>query len=92
MSDQRRGAIESIHRLLDRLRGEPAGDLRRVFSRTIRPAFVSTSRCFMIAGSEIGNGCGQLAHRQAVPIAEPREQGTPRRIGQRRKGAVDASS
>jgi hypothetical protein len=31
--------------------------VRPVFSRAIRPASDSTSRCFMIAGSDIENGC-----------------------------------
>ncbi len=30
---------------------------RPVFSRATRPASESTSRCFMIAGNDIANGC-----------------------------------
>jgi hypothetical protein len=31
--------------------------MRPVLARAIKPASDSTSRCFMIAGSDIGNGC-----------------------------------
>jgi hypothetical protein len=32
---------------------------------------------------------GELAHRQAVLVVQPRDQRPPRRVGERREGAVE---
>jgi hypothetical protein len=41
---------------------------RPLFSRATRPASESTSRCFMIAGSDIANGCANsLTDRLSRP-------------------------
>ena len=42
----------------------------------------------MIAGSDIAERLRQLADRQAIAVAEPRQQRAPGRIGQRGKGAI----
>ena len=62
--------------------------VRPVFARVIRPASDSTSRCFMMAGSDTGNGRASSLTETEFMRAEPRQQRPPRRIGQRREGAI----
>jgi hypothetical protein len=52
---------------------------RPVFSRATRPASESTSRCFMIAGNDIANGCASsLTDRLSRPESRA---SSARRVG-----------
>ena len=62
--------------------------MQPVFSRAIRPASDSTSRCFMIAGSDIANGCASSLTERLASVAEPRQHCAPCGIGERGKGEV----
>ena len=57
--------------------------------RAIRPASDSTSRCFMMAGSETGKGRASSLTDEPFLLVEPRQQGAPGRIGQGGEGAVE---
>jgi hypothetical protein len=64
--------------------------VRPVFSRAIRPASDSTSRCFMIAGSDIANGCASsLTDRLACP---PSRASRARLVGSERAAKVRSSA
>ncbi len=63
--------------------------VRPVFSRTIRPASVSTSRCFMMAGSEMENGCASsLTERLSL---SPSRAKSARRVGSDNAAKVRSS-
>jgi len=52
---------------------------RPVFSRATRPASESTSRCFMIAGNDMANGCANsLTDRLSRPDSRA---SSARRVG-----------
>ena len=82
-------AIEPVHRLLHRLRGEPARDRATGLLAHDQACIREHVEMLHDRRQRDWKRRGQLAHRQAVPLAEPREKGTPRRIGQRRKRAVE---
>ena len=46
----------------------------------------------MIAGSDIENGFAKFADRQILFLAQPGEQGAPRRIGERGESAIEVRS
>ena len=62
--------------------------VRPVLVREIRAASVSTSRCFMIAGSDMGNGRARSLMDSAFPLAQLGDQRAPRRIGERRENVI----
>jgi len=53
--------------------------VRPVFSRAISPASDSTSRCFMIAGSDIENGCASSLTERLSRL--PSRASSARRVG-----------
>jgi hypothetical protein len=63
--------------------------VRPVFSRAIRPASDSTSRCFMIAGSDIENGCASLLTDR--PSFSTRRARSARRVGSESAAKVRSS-
>ena len=64
--------------------------VRPVFSRVIRPASASTSRCFMIAGSDIENGrASALTER---PCCSPSWASSARRVGSASAAKVRSSA
>ena len=63
--------------------------VRPVLFRVTRPASDSTSRCFITAGSDIGNGSASSLTDRPSALAQPGEQRPPGRVGQRREGAVE---
>src|SRR5258708_6544221 len=58
--------------------------VRQVFSRAIRPGSDSTSRCFMIAGSDIAKGC-------ASSLTETLSRSPSRATNARRVGSASAA-
>ena len=82
-------AIEPVHRLLHRLRGEPAGHRA--------PGLLAHDQARIIEYVEMlhdrrQRDCErrrQLAHGQAVFFAKTSQQCAPRRVRQRRKGAIE---
>jgi hypothetical protein len=77
-------AVEPIHRLLHRFAVSRHATTRPVFSRAMRPASVSTSRCFMIAGSDIAKGC-------ASSLTESVSRSESRATSARRVGSASAA-
>ena len=83
-------AVEPIHRLLHRLRGEPAGH----------------DTAGLLARDEAGIGqhvemlhdrrqrhrkrLGELADRKCISVGQPREQRPPRRVSQRGESAIES--
>ena len=63
--------------------------VRPVLMRVIRPASESTSRCFIIAGSDIANGRASSLTDTLSASLKPRHDRPPRRVGKRREGAVE---
>jgi len=53
--------------------------VRPLLLRVIRPASDSTSRCFMIAGSETGNGCASSLTERLSRL--PSRASSARRVG-----------
>jgi hypothetical protein len=63
--------------------------VRPVFVRLIRPASESTSRCFMIAGNDIANGCASaLTERLGW---SPSRASSARRVGSASAAKVRSS-
>ena len=46
----------------------------------------------MTAGSDIENGLASSLIDRSFFFAQPREQGAPRRVGERREGAIEVRS
>ena len=63
--------------------------MRPVLVRLISPASDSTSRCFITAGSDIGNGRASSLTEALIPLFKRAQQGPPRRVGESCKGAVE---
>ena len=82
-------AIEPVHRLLHRLRGEPA--------RHGAPGLLTHDQARIREHVEMLHDCRernrerrrQLAHGEVIVLDEPRQQRAPRRIGQCRKCAIE---
>ena len=76
--------IEPLERVAHRLGVEPAGDDAPGFAARTRPASDSTSRCFMIAGSDTGNGA-------ASALTEMSGSAASRITSARRVGSASAA-
>jgi hypothetical protein len=63
--------------------------VRPFFVRVMRPAPDSTSRCFMIAGSDMGNGWASSLTDRALCSSSCAKQRPPGRIGEGGKGPVE---
>ncbi len=61
----------------------------RLLARSIRSARASTSRCFITAGSETANGAAISVTATSVSLRQPIEDGAPRRVRERREGAIE---
>ena len=63
--------------------------VRPVFVRLISPASESTSRCFMIAGSDIGNG--RASSLTETLLSSPSRARSARRVGSASAAKVRSS-
>jgi hypothetical protein len=63
--------------------------VRPCFARTINPASESTSRCFMIAGNDIGNG--RASSLTETLSSSPRRAMSARRVGSASAAKVRSS-
>jgi len=81
-------AVEPIHRLLHRLRGQPArDDAAGLFARD-ETGVGQHVEMLHDRRQRHRKGLRQLADRERVAAGQPRQQRPPGRIGKRRKGAV----
>lgn len=63
--------------------------VRPVFARVIRPASDSTSRCFMMAGSDTGNG--RASSLTETESCAPSRASSARRVGSANAAKVRSS-
>ena len=81
-------AVEPIHRLLHRFRGQPARhDAAGLLARD-ETGVGQHLEMLHDRRQRHRKGLRQLADRERVAVGEPRHQRPPRRIGERGKGAV----
>ena len=64
--------------------------VRPVFARVIRPASDSTSRCFMMAGSDTGNG--RARSLTETESCSPSRASSARRVGSAKAANVRSSA
>jgi hypothetical protein len=81
-------AIEPVHRLLHRPRGQPARHNAAGFCARDQACVRQHVEMLDDRGQRHHEWLGQLADRDAVSFAEPRQQRPPRRVRERGKGAV----
>jgi len=83
-------AIQPVHRLLHWPRGQPARHGAAGFGARDQAGVRQHVEMLHDRGQRHRKWLRQLAHRDAVLLTEPRQQRPPRRVRQRRKGAVES--
>jgi len=81
-------AAEPVHRLLHRLRGQPASHGAAGFRARDQAGIRQHVEMLHDRGQRHREGLRQIAHRNTVLPAEPRQQRAPGRVCQCGKGAV----
>jgi hypothetical protein len=81
-------AVQPIHRLLHRAGGQPARHRASDLLACDQAGIIKHIEMLDDRGKRDRKRLRQLADREALAIAEPRQQRAPRRIGKRSEGAV----
>ena len=81
---------EPVHRLLHRLCLDLAGDGAAALAAHDQAGIGQHVEVLHDGGQRHREGTGKLADADPVFCIEPGEQGAPRRIGQRREGAIES--
>ena len=81
--------VEPLVGFVHRFGAQSAGDGAPALVARHQPGIRQHVEMFHHRRQRHGEWFGEHADRQAVGLAQPRQQGAPRRVGERGKGAVE---